>query len=173
MKTKVNIKRDSDPCNPREEFDNLGTMVCFHSRYNLGDKHEMTIEEARTFQKRENIIILPLYLYDHSGITIKTTPFNDEWDSGCVGFIYITKEKVRKEYGWKIISKKRREKIEEYLRSEVKTYDQFLTGDVWGFETEKDSCWGFYGDYKDKSLEENILEHTGLKAENVEIIWEE
>lgn len=172
MKTTIIIMRDPEPINPRED-DNLGTMVCFHSRHNLGDKHEMTIKEAQTFQKREDIITLPLYLYDHSGITMKTTSFNDQWDSGCVGFIYITKEKVRKEYGWKIISKKRREKIEEYLRSEVKAYDQFLTGDVWGFKTEEDSCWGFFGSYRDKELIDMILEHVGVKEEDAEIIWKD
>lgn len=31
------MKYDQDPINPRE-YDNLGTMVCWHPRYNLGDK---------------------------------------------------------------------------------------------------------------------------------------
>jgi hypothetical protein len=170
--TKITIERDPSPSNPREEFDNLGTMICFHGKYKLGDKHEMSREEAQTFQKRKDIIALPLYLYDHSGITIKTTSFNDHWDSGCVGFIYITKEKARKEYDWKVITKERRAKIEEYLRAEVKIYDQFLVGDVWGFETDDDSSWGFYGDYQDKSLEDLVLEHVGVKAEDAEIVWE-
>ena len=30
---------DPEPTSPREG-DNLGTMVCWHSRYNLGDKHD-------------------------------------------------------------------------------------------------------------------------------------
>lgn len=170
--TKVTIKRDPSPSNPREEWDNLGTMVCFHKRYKLGDKHGMSLEEAQVFQKREDIIALPLYLYDHSGITMKTSSFNDRWDSGYVGFIYVTKEKIRKDYNWKVITKERRAKIEEYLRAEVKTYDQYLVGDVWGFETEEDSCWGFYGDYQDKSLEELVLEHVGVKAEDAKIVWE-
>lgn len=168
---KITIKRDPNPINPRED-DNLGTMICFHRRYTLGNKHNMDPKEALSFMNRKDIISLPLYLYDHSGITMKTTPFNDPWDSGQVGFIYITKEKIRKEYGWIVITKKRRTKIEEYLQAEVKTYDQFLTGNVWGFETENDSCWGFFGDYKDESLVNAILEHVGIPAENTEIVWE-
>jgi hypothetical protein len=31
--------------NPRMEFDNLGTMICFHKRYNLGDKHNWDIDD--------------------------------------------------------------------------------------------------------------------------------
>ena len=34
---KLEIFDDLDPTNPRE-FDNLGIMVCFHSRYILGDE---------------------------------------------------------------------------------------------------------------------------------------
>lgn len=41
---------------------------------------------------------------------------------------------------------------EKYLKSEVETYDQYLTGDVYGYVIEDkegeelDSCWGFYGE---------------------------
>ncbi|NCC41706.1 MAG: hypothetical protein EOM21_20280 [Gammaproteobacteria bacterium] len=34
----VEIHYDSDPMNPREEFDNLGVMACWHHRYRLGDE---------------------------------------------------------------------------------------------------------------------------------------
>jgi len=94
-----------------------------------------------------------LYLYDHSGITMNTTGFSCPWDSGKVGWIFITKEKARKEFSWVRITKKRLEKIEGYLKGEVETYDQYLTGDVYGYritdtdtEEEVDSCWGFYGE---------------------------
>ena len=33
----VSIEQDGDACNPRTEYDNVGVMVCFHSRYTLGD----------------------------------------------------------------------------------------------------------------------------------------
>ena len=34
----VRIAYDSDPEDPRE-WDNLGTMICWHNRHNLGDEH--------------------------------------------------------------------------------------------------------------------------------------
>jgi hypothetical protein len=149
----IEIHNDSDNESPRE-WDNLGTMVCFHRRYNLGDKHSMTVEEAKAFVNRKDVISLPLYLYDHSGITMNTTGFSCPWDSGQVGFIYVTKEKIRKEYGVKRnVTKKLIARIIGYLKNEVETYDNFLTGNVYGFKimdaegTDIDSCWGFYGDY--------------------------
>lgn len=38
---KIRIEPDTDPMNPREAFDHLGRMCCFHKRYALGDKHEL------------------------------------------------------------------------------------------------------------------------------------
>lgn len=34
----LRIVQDVDTESPRE-WDNLGTMICWHSRYNLGDDH--------------------------------------------------------------------------------------------------------------------------------------
>lgn len=158
-KYKIEIIQDSDPESPRE-WDNIGTMVCFHNRHTLGDKHDYRSshfdtwnELERQIERDEKIgVILPLYLYDHSGITMNTTGFSCPWDSGQVGFIFVSKEKIRKEFGVKYVTKKVMEKIEKQLVGEVETYDQYLTGDVYGYritDTEKDeeldSCWGFYG----------------------------
>jgi hypothetical protein len=56
---------------------------------------------------------LPLFLYDHSGISISTGSFGCRWDSGLVGFIWTADETARN----------------EWLESEVATYDQYLRGD--------------------------------------------
>ena len=46
-------------------------------------------------------------------------------------------------------NKAAKEKVRKYLQAEVEGYDQYLTGDVYGFILEgggqDDSCWGFYG----------------------------
>ena len=99
----------------------------------------------------DKAVILPLYLYDHSGITMRCTPFACPWDSGQVGYIYATPEMIRKEYDCKIITKSVRAKATKLLQSEVETYDQYLTGDVWGVVIEDedgeelDACWGLFG----------------------------
>lgn len=185
--TELRILYDLDPIDPRSE-DNLSSMVCFHRRYNLGDNHDYSSSDFNDWSElKEQIekdndiaIILPLYLYDHSGITISTSPFSCSWDSGQIGYIFITKETIRNNYNVKRISKKMLERIRKYLLSEVETYDHYLTGQVFGFqiieksfcekcETEEediiDSCWGFYG----YNLTENgILEY--LDSEQRQII---
>jgi hypothetical protein len=151
-KLTLEIKQDEDPMNPRE-CDNLGKMVCFHGRYELGDKHSMSMEDAKALHAKMNKegVALPLYLYDHSGITMSTAPFSCPWDSGQVGFIYADKEAIRKNFMKKACSKKMLAQALEILRDEVKVYDQYLTGDVYGYVIKDeegevvDSCWGFFG----------------------------
>ena len=148
----IKIERDGDAESPRE-WDNVGTMVCWHSRYNLGDEQpSVSYQDYRIgIEARldKYYFILPLYLYDHSGITMNTGGFSCSWDSGQVGFIYVTKEKAREEYGFKRLTKERIQKVFEFLDSEVKTYAAYLEGDVYGYVIEgndiDDSCWGYVG----------------------------
>lgn len=156
----VKIYSDDDRESPRE-WDNAGTMVCFHRRYTLGDKHSFADPDAFMEWWKENGkggVILPLYLYDHSGLSMSTGAFSCPWDSGQVGYIYATRETIVKEWG----ARRRRKKVEDYLRGEVETYDQYLTGDVYGYAVESpdgdtlDSCWGFYG-----------MEHVKEEAESM------
>ena len=137
-------------------WENLGTMICWHKRHNLGNDHNYSEpEEFRQEFNDKNAIILPLYLYDHSGITMNTTGFSCGWDSGQVGFIFVSKEDVRKEYGVKRISPKLKARVIEYLKKEVEIYDNYITGEVYRVVVEKEnegemeeveSCGGFYGD---------------------------
>ncbi len=127
-----NIIRDPEPRNPREECVNFGTMACWHRRYRLGD--EQPQETPEKYLRGKDEIVLLLYLYDHSGITISTAPFSCPWDSGHVGFISVSKAKVREEFGIKRVTAKVREKAEEILRGEVKDYDKYLQGEVYAYE---------------------------------------
>jgi hypothetical protein len=129
-KYELKIERDEDPMNPRTEWDNLGTMVCFHNRYDLGDKTDYRSEDYNGWDELKEgiienegeVVILPLYLYDHSGITISTSSFSCRWDSGQIGFIFVSKHTIKKEG----IDET---KVEEYLKGEVETYDKYLTGE--------------------------------------------
>jgi len=150
----IEIDHDDIGQNPRTDFDNLGTMVCFHSRYELGDKDTgISKDELVSIMNSKDYISLPLYLYDHSGITMNTTGFSCKWDSGMVGAIFVSKEKAREEFGCKRINKKIIERVNNVLKGEVTIYDQMLTGQIFGYnikdknnEDTFESCGGFYGD---------------------------
>lgn len=231
----LQVMYDDEPLNPRTDYDNFGKMVCWHSRYNLGDEHDFkntneflkslardsvepdalislvrsgkatgvkleyspsdggwTVSEYDDYFKKwfttffegsmadnkqdifedildtlpdqllyalasEKNLILPLNLYDHSGLSMSVSSFigraqHAEWDSGQVGWIYATADRIRAEYG--NCSAESVEKAKALLKSEVETYNYYLSGQCYGFRLyengeEMDSCWGFLGALQD------------------------
>jgi hypothetical protein len=152
----IKIYPDNDAENPRS-WDNLGTMVCFHRDYDLSDKHNFSdSQELLDYLKRNKTINLPLFLLDHSGLRMSTGDFfycdPGQWDSGQVGIIYVDYEKIRKEYSVKHVTKSIKQKVCKVLESEVSTYDDYLSGNIYGFCAETaqgesiGACWGFFGD---------------------------
>lgn len=143
---KINIDTHDDAESPREERESPFTMACYHRRYDLGDSNAPSQEELADILKSDDYIYLPLYLYDHSGISISTGDFNDRFDSGQIGIIYISKVNAVTE--WDKISI---EDVKSHMRAEVETYDQYLRGDIYEYEVIApdgywiDSCCGFYG----------------------------
>jgi hypothetical protein len=261
-KFRLRVFYDDHPENPRE-WDNLGTMVCSHRRYDLGDEQAKNTELYSSWEEwlenevlepnggEDEVVVLPLYLYDHSGITMNTSGFSCPWDSGQVGWIYCTKKRFREETGYtedELFStdQHREPKVREHVKvkgrdagpcewgqvteiqdgmvtvdfdycrssvrkpenvvtvplseieevmanravemlvEEVETYDDYLTGRVYGFVLEEkklgcdakecpacghvepcdsnsdieyeqtDSCWGFYGDWAKQGIQEHL-----------------
>lgn len=148
------VELDSYPESPRD-WDNLGKVVLVDScRYTFGDE-VASHEELREIGLDDNLLKLPIYLYDHSGITINTSGFSCPWDSGMVGMIYMTKQTAIENWGKKILTKQVRDKAYACLRAEIECLDQYITGSVYGYRVydpqgeELDSCWGFYGSAAD------------------------
>jgi len=50
---RLKIEQDEDAEDPRE-FDNLGIMVCFHKRYNLGDKTDLSSDQFNGWDELED-----------------------------------------------------------------------------------------------------------------------
>jgi len=201
----LRIVRDSDPGDPRD-WDNVGTMVCWHHSYSLGDTHEyedpqdflLTVALGKDIHQREaeehtdpenipydklrtiikeNHVMLPLYLYDHSGLRISTEPYSCSWDSRQVGWIYVDKVKALQECG-NITEENWCEVAQKYLEDEVQTYDCYFDGGVIGYELYElengeaaelvEAVGGFYGNDTERN---GILdEFTIIRQVNVEVI---
>lgn len=157
----INIYYDTSPESPRE-WDNLGTFYTSHRRYRPEKEFDEHFQWEEVFDRygdfsdlfEKRYIALKIYLYDHSAQTISSSPFSCPWDSELFGIVAVSVEKVKKEYGWKVLTRARRRKIEEYLQGEIDTYDNYLRGEVYGYRItpadDKDdvleSCWGYFGD---------------------------
>ena len=195
VKYTLKVEQDDMPESPRA-WDNICSMVCWHSRYDLGDKHNFDdVDEflqhlyldvtgkhwcdehesddwqdvIKELQATNLILIKPINMYEHSGITVSTSnayPYNDRWDAGCVGFIYVTKKTIFKEgcclaekdengeyilvehkhdnmpstYSHKFIpttEENWKEVADEHIESEMEVYDQYLRGEVYGYTLTK------------------------------------
>jgi len=162
----VQIVHDDDAESPRETCDNMTVLACWHRRSNLGDKQiegGMTAKELIRSLRAEGekvLALLPLYAYEHGGITMSTGSFSCRFDSGQVGWGYVTQSSAEemgcvgtytdRETG----ETKAYDKafFEEAIRLDVRTYADYLEGQCYGYTVEDDdgtevaSCWGFVGD---------------------------
>lgn len=162
----IKLVIDEDPPNPRE-CSSTGTMVCSHRHYTLGDEQAENVDvELLT----EGAIVLPIYMYDHSGITISTKPFSCPWDSGQVGIIFCGLETALNAFQlpagstWQsVCTGPQGEELDlstavrHAMELEVQAYDDYLNNNVVGFtatslgedrDEEIESVWGFYPDYQ-------------------------
>lgn len=174
------LYHDPNAHNPRED-DNVSIMLCSHRGYSLGDENAVDslleeIRESKYYKESwENDINLqnpndmlelankarivaystPLYLYDHSGLTVSSTHFGCQWDTSLLGHVIVTKKTALYEYGFKRISKKSTEKLERIVQSEIKEYDFHLRGEAYSYVIEED---GEVIDSSESFLGSNIKE---------------
>lgn len=148
----IKLYIDDEAPDPREWSEYTSNMITFHKNYTIGDRHDWEVTPFKSWLSRnqDNIIQLPVYMYDHSGITISTEPFSCPWDSGQIGVIYETKKSIREEFGVKRVTNKLIKTIEDRLRLEVDEYDHYCTGQIFSYTVENpqgdviESCGNWY-----------------------------
>lgn len=147
---------------PRD-WDNLGIMNCYHRKYDIGDKW-YTSDPFESFKSWEEVkkhiiknedagVILPVYMYEHSGVALSTTPFSCRFDSGQVGFIYARRSDILQEYRAKRITKRIKSMTETLLVNEVDIYGKYLNGELYEYtvylgEVVDDNCGGYFDQFE-------------------------
>ena len=85
---------------------------------------------------------------------MNTSPFSCSWDSGQVGWVFVTDEDAQK-----YLYADEDGSYDNALKGTVAVLDDYLRGNVWGYRilkrcrccgsterNEVESCWGFIGD---------------------------
>lgn len=143
---------ESPDDNPYDGFDDLGTEY--------GIRCEDDPNEFITKFNRMVGVCVPVYAIVHSRTVYKASwdnPFHDPWDSGFVGVVFATKERIRELYQVKRVTEKVRRRVVDELIAEVDEYSEWAEGCCYGFVVhgkdgdEVDSCWGFIGSDAAKS----------------------
>ncbi len=203
----LHYDEDGSFADPRDAA-NIETMVCWHPSYILGDEQiaanggavqtvfetETGRRDFRSLQHVERylrlaldvIVVLPLTLYDHSGLSMRVSSSPGAfdpggWDSTFCGFVFATAESVAELCGtgkdgglyapedWEGTPL---EWVTEQLRIAVDLYSAWLSGQVYGYvvkgpdgrEVEDGgSCWGFLPDV-DAGRGDDGLEHLRAEA---------
>lgn len=175
----INVFHDELGDNPRD-WDPLGTMICFHNRYDLGDKNDYNSDDFNGWEsmmkavEKDNgtCVFLPVYMYEHGNIALSTSrkyPFDCQWDAGRLGFIFVSKKDIRKEYGK--AGKVEIEKAKTIMMNEVEIYSKYVSGECYLFSVEDEneenleSRGGFYD--TDEALKEG-LEAAEYLADDIE-----
>lgn len=180
---RVRVVQDPDPVDPRE-WDNLGTLVCWHRRYQLGDEQPDCTPDEYLKDVPKGSQVYPVYLYDHSGIALslsKVGQFADPWDAGQLGVCIVTPARLT-EIGTPA------DRVFEVLDAEINEYNQYLAGDVWGVIIEErdecehchrgewqqiESCWGYFGLEDGNGMEDivpdELMEQLAVAKANPEV----
>jgi hypothetical protein len=107
-----------------------------------------------------------LYAYIHSGVSLSlgrsAYPFNDAWDSSCLGLVLVEKTQAKDE-----------KQAKELALGLVKTWNQSLSGQVYGYNIDDEetgenigSCWGYYGDIQESGLLESAKDEIDYYIKN-------
>ena len=163
---RIHIKQEDNPESPRG-WSNAWKWYSNHRRYafdkengkylSIDDIFDGETEEGESIndailrQNPEFLDVRPIYLADHSSISISLGSFNDPWDSGVGAYAVITREQAEADApDLKGDDDKLIEAAYGWLEGEVESYQNYLDGDVYGYVVEDgsgdqtDSCWGYY-----------------------------
>ncbi len=157
----------------------VGTILTTNNNYWTGDEiigRDIDEYEVDDFLKKivdEGGVVLPITMYVHSGMTVwhsnMENRYADSWDSGTVGFSYMTAETIQREYG--ALNDETREKAKNLLDSELKEIDLTMQGEVyWAgiFDEEgglEDSTGGYLADSTLESMAQDMAETLDIDRE--------
>ena len=151
-KAKAELVYDPDATNPREWEDNLGSILISpnKSHWIASASPDSVVDTSISFGKNpfehwENLrreqlnlkkseaIAYPITKYEHGEISLQLG-YKQGWDYGVVGFVYVTKETLRKEYGVTRITKSIIERAKNCLQDELDTLTRWLNGECYGWQ---------------------------------------
>ena len=173
-KAELVYDQDSDVTNPREG-DNLGTILIAPSKAHWVASPDVAVDtsiplgknpyehwqnlrhEQLKLKKSEIAIGYAITKHEHGSISL-SLGYKQGWDYGVVGFVYVTKETLREEYGVGRITKSILAYAEKRLQDELDTLAHWLNGDCYGWQIKEyalddgldweevdtlDACWGY------------------------------
>jgi hypothetical protein len=137
----IEIRQDEDAQSPADFGDTGLFLVANHRQCYIPEPGEKRIPDDTAellARYKKTHWIFPLEAYIHSGVRLALShegSFPDrQWDVSQLGFVFVSKKE------WRLSKKARAAAL-----ALIAEWNQYLSGDVWGYVVGDDSCWGFYG----------------------------
>ena len=133
---------ESMPSNFFEEYPTWFRYALHHGRYDLG-QYENSLDQYAYSNWEEYkkalidiyapVFIFPVYMLDHSGLAFSITPLNNKWDSGQLGWAYLTEDDVLDiaEITDEPVTK---DSAKELLIKELSAYEAYYNGIAYSLE---------------------------------------
>lgn len=204
---RIRVEYDGDAESPRTAWDNVAAFWSdgAYRRYNFHEavadevlariksampvpdellEEGSDVEIAQWLMENQtpvsSYVIMPVYMYDHSGLSFSTGRFSCGWDSGTIGFMMVDVERWGVQHGgeWSV------EAATQRIVGEVQDLDNYHIYGACGYVIERcegcercghveweeeDSCWGIYGapDERKAAILDNIGEKYGYLLEGM------
>ena len=159
----IKIYQDEDAQSP-EGWDNNVFIVSYHNDFYVAKDEIITKSDLAEYFNGEKIPqtkdyhIFLVYAYIHSGVSLSLSnekyPFTDAWDVSRCSAILVSKEEA-----------KTRKQAERMAKGLIETWNDFLGGNIYGYDTGNDSCWGFYGDIEKSGMIEQAESDIDIEIE--------
>ena len=178
-KAQAELVYDQYATTPRGQYDNLGTiLISPHKAHwvvggdaavdtsiplgNSPHEHWENLRREQLQLKKSDIAIsYPISKFEHGGeIRLSLGGKSGCWDNDVVGFVYVTKETLRKWYGVERITKSIMQHAKTCLQVELNVLTAWLNGDCYGWQVKEyaltddgldweevgvlESCWGYF-----------------------------
>lgn len=192
----IRIELGYDECAETPRFwDNLGTILIHPNKAHwvAGDdeiidmdipKGDSPYTHAQRLVKYQlgldpkDVIIYPITKHEHGNVSLSLGS-QTGWDSGIIGFVYVSRDKLRGWYPFKRLSKKRLDKLEAVFQEELDLLSAWINGESYAYciskvtyhkgEEQREtlaSCRGFLDDLA-YCRQELLAEIEALKDEYV------
>jgi hypothetical protein len=167
----INIYSDDSTDSPAE-WDNTNFLVHYHRDCWIEDKRITESELAGWYngeklELEKTFFIFPVSALIHSGVWLSLhnsfAADSGGWDTSHVGAMFISKTEAKtKDGAYKLAG------------SLLKTWNQYLSGEVYGYMIEDKEgngdeiggVWGFYGDWNESGLIESAKDEIDEAIEN-------
>ena len=164
---------------PRGQYDNLGTILISPHKAHWVASHDATVDtsiplgnspyehwenlrrEQLQLKKSDIAISYAISKFEHGEIRLSLGGEIGCWDNDVVGFVYVTKETLRKWYGVERITKSIVQHAKTCcLQAELDILSAWLNGNCYGWQVKEytldddgldwkvvgvlESCWGYF-----------------------------